>query len=672
MFLKAALLSVLLFSFSDPSLLAQPLDVTINEVDFSTLPRVTFKACVRRDGEIVKGLLPENISLLENGEQRDLIIRCPDPDKINSVVLVLDNSGSIFSALPKLVEAAKILVDSLGPNDVAAIVTFGQNIVVQQGFTTNKLQLKAVLDNMVASGGTAIFSATYRACQLLENQNGNRHAVVLTDGEDNRSTHTLDETIAYANSIDATLHTVAFAIPVDTKDVEDVMKRMAVETGGVFFIVERPSELTAVYKKIADIITEPCCIAEYESADCADTLRSLLLTVSEGGETAQDLAELVSPGRALETTLRVDVPDELNLTATSRGYIEIAPPPNTELSLTMSFTLHYNQDLVEIPTLPFTLGTVVQNQLVQMQKIGRGQMRFTLENITPPFTTNRLVGFSIKALLSDSSRKVGLYITDIDLAGCPTNFTTIPDSTLICQCYQPLALALDSVPTLAADQQVMIPIRVAHGLDLNLPLTANVAINVPPGIENLDILPGNLFAEDAMEWTRDGELIEMHIVTPVFPADTGGVVAYLRIGPNEGKEVRSIGVSIEYGELWQRCCPADSTLPEIHVLQDGNCEFILRRVEPQVEVENAPNPFTTDNGSETHIVFRIPRKYDGRQFTLDVLDSQGRRTQRLYDGQLPEGEHRLRFNAEQLPAGVYHAVLRSGDLVVTRSMLYVR
>ncbi|MDT8323391.1 MAG: VWA domain-containing protein, partial [Bacteroidota bacterium] len=176
--IQAFVLSVLLFFLSVSSIPAQTLDVSLGEVDFSQLPRVTFKACVREDGLIVRGLDPSQIILLENGAQQELTIRCPDPSDINSVVLVLDNSGSIFAALPKLIEAAQQLVDSLGPNDEAAIVTFGRQIRLEQDFTTDKALLKSVLDGMVANGGTAMFSATYRAIEELETRGGNRHAVV--------------------------------------------------------------------------------------------------------------------------------------------------------------------------------------------------------------------------------------------------------------------------------------------------------------------------------------------------------------------------------------------------------------------------------------------------------------------------------------------------------------
>ena len=663
------LLPVFLFLLSPLPAVAQNLEVSINEVDFSDLPRVTFKACIRENGMIVRGLDPTQMSLLENGSVQELSVRCPDPTEINSVALVLDNSGSILPALPKLVEASKQLVDSLGPTDEAAIVTFGRSIRVDQSFTTNKPLLKSVLDGMVASGGTAMFSATYRACLELESRSGNLHAVVISDGEDNQSTHSVEEVIDYANFLGVKLHTIAFDI---APEFQDVMKKMSVETGGVHFFVSRPSELSAVYEKIADIITEPCCIGEYVSTSCEDTLRSLLLTVTHGGETSSDLVQLRSPARTVQTNLTVDVPPDLTPLATGLGYVNISPPPTTELTLSLSFTLHYDENLTEIPLLPFTLGTVAQNQLVDMRRIGPGQLRFTFEEILPPFLTGRLVGFPLQALVADSSKKVPFYITDVDIKGCPMEFTLVPDSTLICQCYRSLEVKLDTLPAFEANQEILLPLRIRGGLETVLPLQAQLSLAVPAELEHVDILPGDLFADGDVTWLRDADRIDIAVPAPAFPMDTAGVLAYLRIGPNTGQKVRVIDFSVLGSDLWQRCCPMEGDRPAIRILQDGNCEFLLRRVEPTVEIENAPNPFTASDGGTTQIVFRIPAAEDGRHFTLDVRDSQGRLLHRLFDGSLTEGEHRLRFSAADLPAGVYHAVLQSGDLVVTRSMLYVR
>lgn len=64
-----------------------------------------------------------------------------------SIVLVIDYSGSQFPYISDSIEAAKILVDKLGPLDQMAIVTDDVELLV--GFTSDKQDLKKALDSLI-------------------------------------------------------------------------------------------------------------------------------------------------------------------------------------------------------------------------------------------------------------------------------------------------------------------------------------------------------------------------------------------------------------------------------------------------------------------------------------------------------------------------------------------
>ncbi|MDX9759928.1 MAG: VWA domain-containing protein [Bacteroidota bacterium] len=657
------------FSSHPGSLSAQQLEASFGDVDYSQLPRVTFKACVREDQLIVRGLDPSRITLLENGVPMQVSLRCPGVVERNAVVLVLDNSGSMLGAMPKLIEASKRLVDSLGTMDECALITFGRGINVVQDFTTDKALLKSVLDNMLPIGGTPLFDASYEACGLLQSRAGNKHAVILTDGDDNQSAHIDQDVIDVANMIGAKLHTISFAV---SSSIQEIMQRIAVETGGVFFVVTRPSDLPAIYAKIADIITEPCCVGEFISTNCVDTLRSLVMTVAHNARTAIATTTVVSPSRASRTRLVVDVPEDMTPLATDRGFIEMIPAPSMDLELTLSFVLEYDQNLVDIPSLPFTLNTVAQNQVVEQVNVAPGATRFMFRGIRPALRSTRLVGFSIVALTADSSRYVDFRIRDIQIEGCPTDFDVTGDSTLICQCYRALAIGMDSAVVRAATDPVLLPLRVTGGIETGMPLHLSARLALTSELDDVEVLPGTLLPDDALQWKReDGQLL-LFTTTSVLPRDTSGLLATIRIGPNVSPDIRRIRVDLLASELWQRCCPLAASALPTYVLQEGRCDFILRRRPQPVRVENAPNPFSVSDGSRTLIVVDVPQGSAEQAFTLDVLDAGGRLIRRLHDGVLGEGVLRLTFDAAGLPSGAYHAVLRNDAHVVTRSMLYLR
>lgn len=81
--------------------------------------------------------------------------------------------------------------------------------------------------------------------------------------------------------------------------------------------------------------------------------------------------------------------------------------------------------------------------------------------------------------------------------------------------------------------------------------------------------------------------------------------------------------------------------------------------------QNYPNPFNP----ETEIKFTIPEK----QFvTLKVYDLLGREIRTLVNETLTGGEYSVKFNAENLPSGIYMYELRSGKSAQAKKMVYLK
>jgi hypothetical protein len=54
------------------------------------------------------------------------------------------------------------------------------------------------------------------------------------------------------------------------------------------------------------------------------------------------------------------------------------------------------------------------------------------------------------------------------------------------------------------------------------------------------------------------------------------------------------------------------------------------------------------------------------------MDVSGRQVARLVDGEMGAGEHAVRCDLSTLPAGVYHAVLRTGGAIQTTRFVHLR
>lgn len=90
------------------------------------------------------------------------------------------------------------LVDKMSKSDRVAIITFDNNAYfklnprpVEQVIRQN--ELKTTLDRIFAKGLTAIYDAIHLGISQMRNRDQKAIFIVLTDGEDNSSSHSLSE-----------------------------------------------------------------------------------------------------------------------------------------------------------------------------------------------------------------------------------------------------------------------------------------------------------------------------------------------------------------------------------------------------------------------------------------------------------------------------------------------
>ncbi len=97
-------------------------------------------------GRAVEGLGREDFLIMEDGRAQEVgAFALGDSANVpRSIVLIIDYSGSQLPYIKMSVEAAKTLVDKLGPRDLMAVVTDDVELLVD--FTADKEQLKKGLD----------------------------------------------------------------------------------------------------------------------------------------------------------------------------------------------------------------------------------------------------------------------------------------------------------------------------------------------------------------------------------------------------------------------------------------------------------------------------------------------------------------------------------------------
>jgi Ca-activated chloride channel homolog len=125
-----------------------------------------------------------------------------------NVLLVLDTSGSMSQEhrLERAKQGLQTFFREVSPNDRVGLMIFSdriQPLVPISPFRSNRGQLRSIVDQLIADGGTAVFDATingFDRVRRLSDKSRINAVVVLTDGEDTDSTAGPDDVVAHVRA----------------------------------------------------------------------------------------------------------------------------------------------------------------------------------------------------------------------------------------------------------------------------------------------------------------------------------------------------------------------------------------------------------------------------------------------------------------------------------------
>jgi VWFA-related protein len=175
-----------------------------------------------------------------------------------SLGILIDNSGSMRTKRPAVNAAALNLVRASNPQDEVFVVNFtdSDHIYRDQDFTSDINLLKEALEKIESRGTTAIYDTVVASADYLEK--GAKHdkkiLLVVTDGEDNSSVKTLEQTV---NSVQEengpTVYTIGVLDKGDrgAKRARRALERLSLETGGIAFFPSDISEVDQISREIA-------------------------------------------------------------------------------------------------------------------------------------------------------------------------------------------------------------------------------------------------------------------------------------------------------------------------------------------------------------------------------------------------------------------------------------
>ncbi len=242
--LKVALAGLVLASLALP--VAASAGVRVTGIDASHYPTIratvisssgpSFAPSLTENGAHVTGLQTVNLA------------------NSKSVVLAIDRSRSMRgSKFANAIAAARQFVASKPPSDRVSVMTFASSVVSVSRFSQQSSDSDAALQSVTIDPrqGTALYDAVESAVKVLSAQQGARVLILLTDGADTTSSHTL-ETAA----LDARDHNVlVYSIGIEGNGYTPApLMRLAHESGGTFYAASSPRALARVYSSIANAL----------------------------------------------------------------------------------------------------------------------------------------------------------------------------------------------------------------------------------------------------------------------------------------------------------------------------------------------------------------------------------------------------------------------------------
>jgi Ca-activated chloride channel family protein len=176
-----------------------------------------------------------------------------------NIVLVLDTSGSMNDErkMPNARAGATELIDMLDDEDTLSLLPFstqlnwaGQGLKMKD----SRDKAKATVAALVADGETALYDSIAAARQyLLDHPDPSKISaiVVLTDGEDNKSSNTLDQLLSrLQQGSEGNGGVRVFTIAYGSDARQDVLQKIAQQTRAKFY-TGKPENIRAVFKEIA-------------------------------------------------------------------------------------------------------------------------------------------------------------------------------------------------------------------------------------------------------------------------------------------------------------------------------------------------------------------------------------------------------------------------------------
>ena len=236
----------------------------------------------------VSGLQSEDFRVYEDGRPQTIRL-FQHEDVPVAAGLVVDASSSMKRKRAEVAAAAVAFARASNPADQMFVINFNENVTFglpsQQMFSSSPMELEQALKDAPARGKTALYDAIDAGLERLRQTTRKKALVVVSDGGDNASIHTLHDVQEKAAASDVIIYTIGVFDEYDSDSNPGVLKKLAHVTGGEAFFPRELSSIVGICERIAKDIRSQYTIGYTPSdSNLKGRYRTVRVVASHKGE----------------------------------------------------------------------------------------------------------------------------------------------------------------------------------------------------------------------------------------------------------------------------------------------------------------------------------------------------------------------------------------------------
>ena len=283
---------------------------------------VNVYAVVREKKRLVPDLSRDDFEVTEDEVSQQIRYFSRQTDTPLTLVLAVDTSPSQQRVLGGEQQAAKQFASEvLRPKDEFAVIHFDLEVELLQDFTSEVQYLTRAIDSTEINGGgggplpttfpnsrpccTHLYDAVYLAsAQMLKNEAGRKVIILVTDGQDEGSSETLDRSLEAAQKADVIIYSIllvdrgAYGGTGFGYSGESALSKLSGETGGRVIRADNARNTGEAFQEIANELRTQYLLGYTPSNNRNDgTFRRIRVRVKQGHYEVQARRGYYAPSR---------------------------------------------------------------------------------------------------------------------------------------------------------------------------------------------------------------------------------------------------------------------------------------------------------------------------------------------------------------------------------------